>query len=148
MEHNINSEFKEPEGGPGFLLWKVTSAWRRSLEALLKAHDLTHSQFVVLAALGWMRTVQENVHQAEVASFTNMDPVTVSQIIRTLEKKEFIERVRLENNERNKYASITEKGGLTLSKAVPAVEAVDEKFFGPLGKNLKNFKLDLLKLTK
>jgi hypothetical protein len=54
-------DFKEisiheaPERSPGFLLWHISTSWRCSIEGALRPFDLTHPQFVVLAAVGWLK---------------------------------------------------------------------------------------------
>ena len=43
------SQFSEPEHSPGFLLWQVSSLWRRKIETALYPLGITHVQFVLLA---------------------------------------------------------------------------------------------------
>src|SRR3954453_8138901 len=39
---------------PGFLLWRVTQRWQRSIVAALRPLDLTHAQFVLLMSTAWL----------------------------------------------------------------------------------------------
>src|SRR4051794_3311958 len=52
-ERRLATEFAGPDESPGFLLWQVTNRWQQAQRATLKAHDLTHVQFVLLATLSW-----------------------------------------------------------------------------------------------
>ncbi len=61
------SKFKTPEESPGYLLWRVSTQWRSSLEKALKAYGLTHPQFVVLAIIGWLRRKAQSINQAEIS---------------------------------------------------------------------------------
>jgi hypothetical protein len=36
------SQFEGPEKSPGFLLWQVSTQWRRQIEAALTTVGLTH----------------------------------------------------------------------------------------------------------
>lgn len=130
---NISSH-KTPEESPGFLLWRVSSLWRRSIEKVLQPLKLTHPQFVVLAAIGWLTKAGEKVSQAEVARFTGLDPNTTSQVLKSLQTKKFIERKRSED-ERRKHPTLTALGAKTLSKALPAVEKTDAEFFARISLN-------------
>jgi DNA-binding MarR family transcriptional regulator len=126
------SDFDSPEQSPGFLLWQVSSSWRRQIEQVLKNFDLTHPQFVVLANLAWLGRSNEQITQKELAQQVFIDTATLSQIIRGLEKKTLIKRVRIEGDERAKYPVITETGASLITQALPIVEACDKEFFSKL----------------
>ena len=135
MKKSVN--FKEisvhetPDLSPGFLLWHVSTAWRGSIELLLKSIGLTHPQFVILATLGWLTRKGDRVTQAAIGKMAGLDPNTVSQIIRGLEKKNLITREQSSDG-RAKNPILTIKGSDTLKKAVPAVETQDAEFFSHL----------------
>ena len=132
MKKNIN--FKEisvhdtPGRSPGFLLWHVSTAWRGSIEVMLKSMGLTHPQFVILATLGWLTRKGERVTQALIGKMAGLDPNTVSQIIRGLEQKKLIIREKSFDG-RAKNPILTTKGLDLLKRALPAVETKDTAFF-------------------
>lgn len=131
--------FKNPEESPGYLLWHVSLAWRSSIEDTLKKFDLTHPQFVVLATIAWLTKNGEYISQIDISKASGLDPNTTSQILRGLEAKNFIKRMR-SLNERSKNPNFTELGSNTLNKALPAVEKADLNFFDPLSsKEIKTF---------
>lgn len=135
MKKSIN--FKEisvhdtPDRSPGFLLWHVSTAWRGSIELMLKSIGLTHPQFVILATLGWLTRKGDRVTQATIGKMAGLDPNTVSQIIRGLEQKEFIVREKSSDG-RAKNPILTVRGSNILKKAMPAVETKDAEFFNNL----------------
>lgn len=132
MKKNVN--FKEisihetPDRSPGFLLWHLSTAWRSSIEAVLKPLGLTHPQFVVLASIGWLTRKGDRVTQAGVGKMAGLDPNTTSQILRGLEQKALIER-RQASDGRAKNPLVTDKGNRAIVKALPAVESIDAHFF-------------------
>lgn len=136
MSKNVN--FKEisahdtPERSPGFLLWHISTSWRSSIEAILKPIGLTHPQFVVLAALGWLTRKGDRVTQAAIGKMAGLDPNTISQIIRGLEQKELIIR-EASSDARAKNPVLTHEGSKILTQALPAVEKGDAQFFNSLG---------------
>lgn len=125
------SEHSGPETSPGFLLWRVSTRWRRAIEEVLKSVDLTHPQFVVLATIGWLTREGDNVTQVEIGRQACLDPNTTSQILRGLEDKKLIKRKRSEDD-RSKHATLTAQGARRLEKALPLVEKADAEFFSPI----------------
>jgi DNA-binding MarR family transcriptional regulator len=133
------SEHTGPEESPGYLLWKVSTLWRRSIESALKPLGLTHPQFVVLAAIGWLTKEGKAIRQIELARFCALDANTISQILRGLNAKKLIERKAQDG--RSKSPMLTEKGASLLQTAVPIVEKEDRAFFR--GINVKTLLLPL-----
>jgi DNA-binding MarR family transcriptional regulator len=135
MKNKINFEeisvHDTPNRSPGFLLWHVSTAWRGSIEDMLKSISLTHPQFVILATLGWLTRDGDRVTQALIGKMAGLDPNTVSQIIRGLEQKELITREQSSDG-RAKNPILTKKGSTLLKKALPAVESKDAEFFHQL----------------
>lgn len=125
------SAHSSAEESPGFLLWRVSTLWRRAIEDVLKPLGLTHPQFVILATTGWLTRTGERVSQAEIGRQAALDPNTTSQILRGLQAKGYIERARI-TDERSKCPLLTTAGIETLAKALPAVECADEAFFASI----------------
>lgn len=123
------SLFSTPEESPGFLLWRVSMRWRRTIESALKPLGLTHPQFVILATTGWLTRNGMQATQADVGRQAGLDPNTTSQILRGLEAKGLVKRTRT-SDEKSKFPVLTAKGGRYLAKALPAVEHADAEFFG------------------
>lgn len=126
------SEFEGPEQSPGFLLWQVSTQWRRKIENALSTLDLTHSQFVLLASVGWLTKSGAEVTQIMLAKHCGTDINMTSQVLRALERRGFIVRYQREGDERAKYLRITEKGAGLVEQAIPIVEEVDRNFFSIL----------------
>lgn len=126
--------FKTPEESPGYLLWRVSFAWRSFIEETLKLLDLTHPQFVVLATTAWLTRNGKHINQLDISKASGLDPNTTSQILRGLETKNFIKRTR-SLNERSKNPSLTDLGFKVLEKTLPAVEKADLEFFKSLTDN-------------
>lgn len=122
-----------PEQSPGFLLWHISTRWRTAIEAVLKAYDLTHPQFVMLAALGWLTKDGQKVTQAAVGAMAGLDPNTTSQIMRGLENKKLIKRV-ISADVRAKNPLLTPQGSRILMQTLPAVEKADAQFFNAVNK--------------
>jgi DNA-binding MarR family transcriptional regulator len=137
--------YKSAEEATGFLLWKTHNYWQREIKKCLKPFDLTHTQFVVLANAQWLVLHQDSVSQIDIAKHAQIDVMMTSNVIRTLEKKDFILRKTHQIDTRAKVISLSKSGLLVLTEAIKAVEAFDKVFFGQL-EDEKSFNASLLQL--
>lgn len=117
---------ESPSDSPGFLLWRVTLAWQRSMAAVLLAHDLTHVQFVLLANVWWLG---DQPTQRRLAEHAGTDPMMTSQVLRTLEAKGLVTRVIDAADSRARRVTLTEQGRAVVDRAMPSVDAADAEFF-------------------
>lgn len=126
----MNFSFKRPEDSPGFLLWQLTNQWQQQQRKALHALGLTHPQFVALAGTLWLNSQQaEGVSQTQVAEFTHIDKMMMSDLVQTLIQKKLIERHRNKADKRAYSITLTRKGHALTLKAIPVVEAIDGNFF-------------------
>lgn len=125
-----------PSESPGFLLWRISNTWQRQQRAALQALGLTHTQFVMLAVATWFGA-QEPLTQMKLSQLTGSDPMTTSQIVRTLLKNGLLERISHPTDSRAKIISATSAGRELAQKAVVIVEGVDRQFFESLGGDQK-----------
>lgn len=147
FDFDQSSHFRTPEESPGFLLWRASTLWRRSIENVLKPLELTHPQFVILATVGWLTRHSEKASQIEISRQASLDPNTTSQILRSLEAKQLITRSHAKD-ERSKHPVLTELGSQALVKALPAVEGADAQFFANVNLQKLSAMDALLKLAK
>lgn len=138
-------KFEQPEDSTGFLLWKISNYWQREIRKVLKTHQLTHTQFVVLAGTFWLSENSKNVTQVEIAKHLEIDKMMTSNVLRTLEKEKLIARKEHKTDTRAKAISLTEKGKQLLILAVKDVEEFDTQFFNKL-KSKPDFNQNLLTL--
>lgn len=140
----LQSQFENAEDSPGFLLWQVSSLWQRSIREALAPTGLTHAQFVLLASLAWLNGHSETVNQVRLAQHAKIDVMMTSDVLRTLEAKELIRRVR-DPRDRRAWNLEVEAQGLELTNRANAlVEAADRAFFAQLGNKNRQL-MDLLR---
>ena len=129
----FNSIYKyEYKKSTGLLFIRAYHKWHGLIKSQLKTIDLTHPQFVVLTTLAALLRQQEWVSQTDIARFSDMDVMTVSQIIRLLVKKELIMREVHPKDSRANIILLTEQGLQKVNQALPLVEGIDQTFFGKL----------------
>lgn len=132
-ELNFNSIYKnDSQQSTGLLFIRAYHKWHGLIKRQLKTIDLTHPQFVVLTSLAALLRQQEWVSQTDIARFSDMDVMTVSQIIRLLVKKDLIMREVHPKDSRANIILLTEQGLQKVNQALPLVEGIDQAFFGKL----------------
>lgn len=146
MSKEIEFHFKRPNDSPGYLLGQVTMLWQRTLKKVLDPLDLTQTQFVLLAAVGWLSKKSNAVTQVDIANQSNADRMMVSKVLRTLEEKKFITRQEHETDTRAKTIRLTTTGERVLQKALVEVEKADRSFFSALETKLPAFNKHMVKL--
>lgn len=146
MSKEINFHFKSPKDSPGYLLGQLTMLWQRKLKKVLDPLDLTQTQFVLLAALGWLSKKSDSVTQIDIANQSNADRMMVSKVLRTLQEKGFITRHEHETDTRAKTIRLTNSGETVLQKALIDVENADLDFFASLDENLSSFNSNMVNL--
>jgi DNA-binding MarR family transcriptional regulator len=134
------------EESTGFLLWQVTNLWQREIKKALEKYDLTHAQFVLLASILWLSMQNEDVTQIALSLHTKIDPMTTSTVLRTLQKKGFIQRQEHSTDTRAKTVGLTTGGEKLAKQAIKTVEKFDLEFFQPLGDKVKDFNRRIITL--
>ncbi len=119
----------DPEQSPGFLLWHVTLRWQREIAAALAPLNLTHVQFVLLAAAWWLNAQGEDPNQLGLARRAGTDVKMTSEVLRKLEAKGLIVRTVDAADTRARKLRVTSGGAELAVRAIAVVEAVDAAFF-------------------
>ena len=130
---DFNSIYKnDSQQSTGLLFIRAYHKWHGLIKNKLRTIDLTHPQFVVLTTLAALLRQQEWVSQTHIAQFSDMDVMTVSQIIRLLVKKELIMREAHPKDSRANIILLTDMGRQKVNQALPLVESIDQAFFRKL----------------
>lgn len=146
-KYHFNSIYKNDETeSTGLLFIKVYNKWESNLKRVLKLVGLTLPQFIVLTSLLFLSNREEYVTQVDIARFTGMDVMTVSQIVRLLEKKDYTRRDQHPKDSRAKLVSVTNSGEEKVNQALPLVEGIDEEFFEKLSNDREVFNRLLVEL--
>ena len=142
------SRFKQPEDSLGYLLWQTAHGWMRRLNSELAAMGLTHLQMIALGSTAWLTRISGPPSQARLAKFCAMDPMLISKVVRTLEKKSAIVRTPDPRDTRSRLLSVTDEGNRVILRCIPVIERAYEDFFAAVGENEPQFHDTLLLLFR
>ena len=143
----FNSEFeKNPEDSVGLFFIKAYNKWHRLIKKELEKLNITHPQYVVLASLNYLLSVNDEVKQVDISKHADIDVVTLSEMLKLLEKKKLINREYSKTDSRSKIVTITKNGLDTTATATSIVEKIDREYFGKLSEERITFLILLKKL--
>lgn len=129
----------EAEKIPGYLLWQVSKLWQRKLNAALSDLGLSSTQAVILMNVPRLNQEQRTVTQMLLAEVTKVDRMTVSQSIRSLERKGLIRRVVASTNKRAYHVELTEGGSISAKQALQRIITAHEALFQPLATDTETY---------
>jgi len=122
-----------PQNSPGYLLWRTTLRWQRSIAGSLRPLELTHVQFVLLASVWWLTEYADvPPSQRQVADHAGVDVMMTSQVLRALATRALVTRTADPVDTRVKRLTVTAAGRRLAQQAVTVVEAADAAFFAGL----------------
>jgi DNA-binding MarR family transcriptional regulator len=94
--------------------------------------DLTPVQFASLVAIAQFQSNGKGLGQAELAAHIGYDRATIGGVIDRLEAKGWVSRTASREDRRQNVLAVTPAGEQAMAQALPAVEAVQDKFVAPL----------------
>ena len=123
---------KTLESATSFLLYRATRLWQKHFGAALRPVDLTPAQFGVMVHTGLLLRRKGTVSQIMLSRAIHNDVMTVSQIVRALEKKGFVSRVPHPGDSRANSLSLTPAGHNALKESLSIATRAREEFFAPI----------------
>lgn len=99
------------------LIGHVFKLWMRTKKQILDEFNLTGSQYEVLSAICYLGNYKKEIIQIDLSEETGIDPMTISTVLRNLEKNSIITRIRGTKNTRVVYVELTEKGNTLYAMA-------------------------------
>lgn len=121
-----------PLASPGFWLKRAAYDWLAALEVRLGPHDLTATQFTLLASTNWLTHAERGVSQQEIADFSGTDRATASRVLRALEERGLVERVPDARSARSLLVRTTPAGRDLAARVTPLARATDAEYFASI----------------
>jgi len=124
----IGEGFRGPDGRAGYLLRQAHQAFRAAAQAGLAPLGLTFPQYSVLS----VADAEPGLSGAELARDSMLTPQTTNEIISLLAAAGLLERRPDATDKRLRRMVVTEAGRDLLSRARPAVHAVERRMTSSL----------------
>jgi DNA-binding MarR family transcriptional regulator len=138
----------DSDASTGLIFIRAYNQWHAAIKNELRKVGITHPQFVVMTVINFLSQADDFVTQTSVAKMADMDVMSVSQIIRGLEKKDYLARTAHPKDTRANADRLLDRGQEAIKRALPLVEKIDEDFFGVLSAGETQFRDFLHQLIK
>lgn len=119
----------DPQDDIGYLIWQILKFWQRGKHRILDEFGITASQLEVMGAIYHLGKGDKEVTQIILSQETNIDPMTVSTILRNLQKKGLIDRTESKTDTRARSVEITKQGNELFVKAIARVKEQQDHLF-------------------
>ena len=104
-----------------FLLYVTSKEVIKKYTYYLKKHDLTYTSFMVIMAI----ENEEKINIKSLGRRVFLDSGTLTPLLKKLEKKGYVQRMREKEDERNLQITLTESG----INIKPTLEAISDQVF-------------------
>lgn len=128
----------------GYLIWKIIKFWQRGKHRILDEYGITASQMEVMAAIYKRKYDHAEITQILLSQDTDIDPMTISTIIRNLQKKDLITRKESVTDTRARVVDLTESGNKLLQKAMDKVKKEHDYLFRNVDQEILRTQLRIL----
>ncbi|PCI02555.1 MAG: hypothetical protein COB79_01935 [Zetaproteobacteria bacterium] len=141
-------DIQTPQESVGFQFWKLHNKWFKQVNAVLKPHQFTHTQFVMMASIAWFEEQGKQPSQAQVSQLMGIDKMAFSKAVRQLEDRKMVLRKQSKTDARARSLSLTKRAFILVPQAMKDIETIDLEIFGALGEHRQTFNKILLLLNK
>lgn len=117
------------------LIGRVTKLWTKTKKQILDNCGLTYSQFEILSAIYHFTLSRQEIIQIHLSERTGIDPMTTSTILRNLEKKALITRIRGIQNTRVVFVKLSPAGYTVYKKASKEIVLLNKSLYKRINSN-------------
>jgi MarR family transcriptional regulator, repressor for mepA len=120
---------------------------KMQIDSNLMQYDITNQQARVVGFIGEKQDEGITVYQKDIESYLDITGASVTNLLRGLEKKGFIERIRSASDDRAKELSLTLKGRELIATFNSIFSETENKIVQGMTKEQKELFLELLKMV-
>lgn len=132
------AEPRGPLASPGFWLHHAALSWRQLFDRRLRPLNLTPTQFMLLAAAGWLAaSAGQPPTQQEVADHAGADRMMTSKVLQTLVDRGLVQREPDPADGRVKRLRLTPEGRELGRRGIRIAVDLDEEMFDADGDPLR-----------
>ena len=122
----------------GLLIWQVSNYWQSKLRNILKDHNLTLNEYLILESIKMLNESKKELSQIDISKFSGIDVSVTSVTFKLLENKKLIVRKNKSDN-RKKNVEISSVGISLFDKIYPIIIKQEKEIFGKLQNENYNF---------
>lgn len=130
----------------GLAMGEMKNRLRQKIQAKINEYDSDLS-FELIEIMGLLSR-NDGINQQEIGNKVSKDKSSITYLINSLVKREFVQRIENKNDRRNKQIYLTDKGKQIVQTVYPLALELYEKAAGDFNENeIKNALLLVKKMT-
>tara|TARA_B100000029_G_C17185840_1_gene818724 strand:+ start:37 stop:498 length:462 start_codon:yes stop_codon:yes gene_type:complete len=122
----------------GLLVWKLSNFWQSRLRKILKKHEITLNEYLILESIIIIKNEHDELSQIQISLFSGIDISVASVTFKILEKKKLLTR-KTKVDQRKKIIEILPKGVNLYNLINPLIIEEENKIFNKLQNESNNF---------
>ena len=122
----------------GLLIWQVSNLWQTSMRKVLKSHNLTLNEYLIIESIIKLHSSSKEISQRDISNFAGVDISVTSVTLKLLEEKKLIIRTNKIDN-RKKNIEMLLQGNNLYKKLRTTVDNESTKIFSKLQEETHNF---------
>tara|TARA_Y100000590_G_scaffold279054_1_gene313330 strand:- start:916 stop:1377 length:462 start_codon:yes stop_codon:yes gene_type:complete len=122
----------------GLLIWQVSNYWQSKLRKVLKDHNLTLNEYLIIESIKILNESKTELSQIDISKFSGIDVSVTSVTFKLLENKKLIVRSN-KNDNRKKTVEISANGLKLFDRIYPTIVKKEKEIFGKLENENYNF---------
>jgi len=134
---------RQANGLPGVLLWNVAKLWQKHVHTAVAPLGLSSTNAVILVNILHLSLEEQRISQTAAAELSNVDVMTTSSALRTLEKKQLVVRTMDTSDRRSNVLALTAQGRETALAAVDRLAHAHQQFFSVISSEQAHFSATL-----
>ena len=126
----------------GLLVWQMSNHWQSRLRKILKNHNLTLNEYLILESIIKLHQQYPELSQSMISVYAGIDISVASVTFKILENKNLVIRKSIKDN-RKKIIEVLKEGNNLYNKLNPLILEEEREIFSKLQNESYNFKNSL-----
>ena len=126
----------------GLLVWQMSNHWQSRLRKILKNHNLTLNEYLILESIIKLHQQYTELSQSMISVYAGIDISVASVTFKILENKNLVIRKSIKDN-RKKIIEVLKEGNNLYNKLNPLILEEEREIFSKLQNESYNFKNSL-----
>ena len=128
---------RHPEDVVGVWIWRISLAYQRRAEIVLKPFGITHLQFVILITCAWLNLATAVVSQRDLVSETGVQEAQLSFMVKSLKAKKLVRQRAHPDDNRIRAVEVTPAGVTMLNAVLPKMREFQAKLWPSEEQNVR-----------
>ena len=120
---------RRPDDVVGVWVWRISLAYQRRAELVLREFGISHLQFVILTTCAWLNLTTERVSQRDLVAAIGVQEAQLSVMVKALKAKRLLTQRAGETDPRIRIIELSQAGLRTLAQVLPSMRRLQSELW-------------------